>query len=347
MTVIDAGTEGRPERRAVTVAPDFDATPSVRHVRSVEISVVTDVPAGAGAVAFPVGSDGTGASRLGVELAALKTAGFDGNPGQTHAVVGGAGPLHVAVGVGDPATIDAHAIRDAAAAFGLATRRQARLAARVPILAHVDAGTAAQMIVEGILLARYAYEPLKGAPSATRVESIALVADAADHAVVTRGAERGRHLAGAGMLARDLANTPPAHLTAPRIGDIAVAIGADRGLEVEVMDQAELTRLGCGGLLGVNGGSADEARMIKLTYRPTAGPEQVTAHLALVAKGIMYDSGGISLKPVGRRPRHDEERHVGRRGGPRGDVGAGRPRLPEHRHGLPHAAPTTCPRARR
>ncbi len=101
------------------------------------------------------------------------------------------------------------------------------------------------------------------------------------------------------MLARDLANTPPAHLTAPRIADVAVAVGADRGLEVEVFDQAALTRLGCGGLLGVNGGSADEARMVKLTYRPASAPGQAHAprHLALVAKGIMYDSGGISLKP--------------------------------------------------
>ena len=256
MTVIDAGTEGRPERRAVTVAPDFDATPSVRHVRSVEISVVADVPAGAGAVAFPVGSDGTGASRLGVELAALKTAGFDGNPGQTHAVVGGAGPLHVAVGVGDPATIDAHAIRDAAgpSASVLATRRQARLAARVPILAHVDAGTAAQMIVEGILLARYRFGALKTGTPATALTELTLIARADEFDAVTRGAARGRHLAGVG-LARDLANAPATLLTARRFADIA-KIGADSGLEIEVIDEKALAKLGCGGLLGVNAGSA-------------------------------------------------------------------------------------------
>jgi leucyl aminopeptidase len=111
---------------------------------------------------------------------------------------------------------------------------------------------------------------------------------------VQLGAERGRLLAGATMLARDLANTPPAHLTAPRFAELAQEVGRDRGIEVEVFDQAALIRLGCGGILGVNGGSADEARLIRLTYHPSG---DAGAHLALVGKGIMYDSGGISLKP--------------------------------------------------
>jgi leucyl aminopeptidase len=65
---------------------------------------------------------------------------------------------------------------------------------------------------------------------------------------------------------------------------------------VEVFDRDELVRLGCGGLIGVNGGSADEPRMVRLTYRPAG--ESASPHLALVAKGIMYDSGGLSLKPA-------------------------------------------------
>jgi leucyl aminopeptidase len=280
-------------RRAVTVKDGFDAVPSVPYVRSVEITVATEVPDGAEAVAFPVGSDGAGASTLGIGVAALAAAGFDGRPGQSYVVAGDV-PVRVAVGVGNAATIDADGIRDAAAAFGLATNRQARLAVRIPALEHVDAAAAAQVIVEGILLARYAYEPLKRAPGTTPVASITLVAEAGDRDDVTRGAERGRLFASAAMLSRDLANTPPAHLTAPRFGDIAERIGPAMGLEVELLDQAALLREGCGGILGVNGGSADEARLIKLTYRPK---DDGGAHLALVAKGIMYDSGGISLKP--------------------------------------------------
>jgi leucyl aminopeptidase len=60
------------------------------------------------------------------------------------------------------------------------------------------------------------------------------------------------------------------------------------------LDEQQLAEMGCGGLLGVNAGSAQPARLIKLTYRPAGEP---AGHLGLVGKGIMYDAGGISLKP--------------------------------------------------
>jgi leucyl aminopeptidase len=85
---------------------------------------------------------------------------------------------------------------------------------------------------------------------------------------------------------------------------VAQEIGPGRGLEVEVFDKDAIVALGLGGLLGVNAGSVEPPRMIKLTYRPrdAAGQPgqptgQPTGHLALVGKGVMYDSGGISLKP--------------------------------------------------
>ena len=93
-------------------------------------------------------------------------------------------------------------------------------------------------------------------------------------------------------LARELANTPPTYLNANDIADRAVAIGADSGLTVEVFNKDQLAALGCGGMLGVNRGSVEPPRMVKLTY----SPRNPAGHLALVGKGIMYDSGGISLK---------------------------------------------------
>jgi leucyl aminopeptidase len=80
------------------------------------------------------------------------------------------------------------------------------------------------------------------------------------------------------------------------MAEVAIAVGAQTGLEVETFDRDALLQMGCGGLLGVNRGSVDEPRMIRLTYRPTS-PDASTGHLTLVGKGIMYDSGGISLKP--------------------------------------------------
>nr|MDQ2699244.1 M17 family metallopeptidase [Actinomycetota bacterium] len=94
--------------------------------------------------------------------------------------------------------------------------------------------------------------------------------------------------------ARDLANTPPGRLTATDLGEVARSLGERFGFEVELFDKAALTELGCGGLLGVNQGSAEEPCMIKLSFVPDGEP---TGHLGLIGKGIMYDSGGISLKP--------------------------------------------------
>jgi len=286
------------QRRAVAVPDDFDPAPSIQRLRSLEISVVDDVPPGTDAIAIPVDTSGSGANAAGLDEATLASLGFEGKPGQTQVVATGEGPIRVAVGVGTRALVNPAAIRDAAAAFALAARRQARLAVRVPRLGTVDPPMAAQMIVEGILLARYTYDPLKTEPTTTAVASIALVAEPEDQADVNAGSRRGRLLAGATMLSRDLANTPPAYLTAPRLADVATRIAGDTGLAIEVLDQADLRALGCGGILGVNGGSAEDARLVELTYTPRQdNGTGKGGRLALVAKGITYDSGGISLKP--------------------------------------------------
>ena len=76
------------------------------------------------------------------------------------------------------------------------------------------------------------------------------------------------------------------------MADVATAVAAASKLQIEVFDADALAALGCGGLLGVNAGSTEPPRMIKLSYRPA----KPTGHLAMVGKGVMYDSGGISLK---------------------------------------------------
>jgi leucyl aminopeptidase len=84
------------------------------------------------------------------------------------------------------------------------------------------------------------------------------------------------------------------------MAEMALVLGPPAGLGVEVFDKDALVALGCGGLLGVNMGSDEPPRMIKLTYTPAgtdAAPATPTGRLALVGKGIMYDAGGISLKP--------------------------------------------------
>ena len=284
--------------RAVIVRSDFNPIPSAERSRAVDVTVTDAIPVEAGAVGVPVRTGGEPSEVLGLSRAALSSGGFEGKAGQTLAVPAADGRLRVAVGIGDVKTLDAAGIRDAVAAFARTAARYPRLALMLGDLADVDPAMAAQAAVEGILLARYSYDPLKREPDGVQVESIALAATDTQRAAATAGAARGRTLAGATTLARDLANTPPAHLTAVRMAEVATEIAAQTGLEAEVFDRDALVRLGCGGLIGVNGGSAEEPRMIRLRYQPGAEGAQAAPRLALVAKGIMYDSGGLSLKPA-------------------------------------------------
>jgi leucyl aminopeptidase len=206
------------------------------------------------------------------------------------------GPTLVAVGVGEPATAQTAQVRDAAAAFGRASNRYGRLAVDLRRLPDIPAADAAQAAVEGVLLARYRYDVLRNEKREIPLTSLTLVADASDADAVRAGSERGRTLAAAGALARDLANTPPAYLSARRLAELGEALGPQCGLAIEIFDNDALEAIGCGGLLGVNRGSTEPARLIVMHYRPEDDATPA-GRLGLVGKGVMYDSGGISLKP--------------------------------------------------
>jgi leucyl aminopeptidase len=280
--------------RLTRAVADFDPIPSGRTAAGLSVEVARDAPAAATAIAVPVGTTGDVPARLGLGREALTAAGFTGAIGQALPIPGDVAPELVAVGIGDGGPLDPAALRDAGAAFARATYRHARVAVAVPDGDRVDSQAAAQAIVEGILLARYRYRAFRDRPGEAPLESVTLVVAAPGREAVTEGVRRGRITAEATQLARDLANTPPMHLSATRMAEVAQVLGSQAGLEVEVFDNQALVALGCGGLLGVNAGSSEQARMIRLTYRPPGTP---TGRLALVGKGIMYDAGGISLKP--------------------------------------------------
>lgn len=95
--------------------------------------------------------------------------------------------------------------------------------------------------------------------------------------------------------ARDLINTPPNDLTPEAFAAVAAAAGKENGVKVEILDEKALAKGGYGGILGVGAGSANPPRLVKLAYTH----RKAVKTLALVGKGITYDSGGISLKPAG------------------------------------------------
>jgi leucyl aminopeptidase len=273
--------------------PGFDPAPSWRVSEAVAVDVVPTMPADATVVGIPAFADGDVPTRVPLDRATLEASGFGAAPGQTLVLPRVDGPTVIEVGLGARAGIDMAAMRDAAAAFAHAARRHERLVIDVTGT-NVEPTAAGQALVEGVLLARYRYRAFRDIPDEAHLRQLTIVIEPDRLERARAGASRGATLARATNLARDLGNTPATHLTATRLGEIAQELGAETGLEVEVFDQQALIELGCGGILGVNAGSHEEARLIKLTYRPEGAS---TGRLALVGKGIMYDSGGISLKP--------------------------------------------------
>ena len=219
----------------------------------------------------------------------LERHGFSGKVGQVVSIPRRDAATVIAVGVGDrPSSTD---LRNAAAAAIRHAQRHTHVA--LDLLSSSAASAAdARAVTEGALLAAYRYPGITAKPVTTpKFESLTIVTSGT--AAVERGVREGQVRSRATYLARDLANTPPAHLNARDLEVITKGLAADHGFDVEVFDEDDLAEMGCGGLLGVNKGSVEPPRLMKLTY----SPRNPRGHVALVGKGVMYDSGGISLKP--------------------------------------------------
>ncbi|RCV55846.1 leucyl aminopeptidase [Marinitenerispora sediminis] len=219
---------------------------------------------------------------------------FAGRPGETveFPVDLGRGLVRFAlVGVGD---LGARDLRRAGAAFARSARGRERAAIALPAGGAAGSGAGDEALtafVEGALLAGYTFS-LAAEPKRPRpVPLVELVAD--DPGRHEAAVARGRILAGATALARDLINTPSAEKDPAWLAARAEEVAGAAGLAVEVWDEADLERDGFGAILAVGGGSARPPRLVRVEYRPE-NPER---HVVLVGKGITFDTGGLSLKP--------------------------------------------------
>ena len=139
-------------------------------------------------------------------------------------------------------------------------------------------------------LAAYSFGEFKSDPSRP-VETISIaVTSGAQRSVV----DRAETIAASVAFARDLVNTPPNALAPDDLAKAAKEAVADLPVTVKVWDERALQSAGCGGILGVGQGSSRPPRLARLTYKPRGAK----AHLALVGKGITFDTGGISIKPA-------------------------------------------------
>jgi leucyl aminopeptidase len=148
-----------------------------------------------------------------------------------------------------------------------------------------------QAFVEGIVLGAYSFDRYKSDAKPSAIAKVVLVGSGGR--AWTQAATTGAAIAEAVNWARDLVNEPGGSLTPTELAKAASAMARRAGLKVTVHDEAAIKRLKLGGLLGVNRGSAQPPRFVELTYEPAG---RATGTLALVGKGITFDSGGLSLK---------------------------------------------------
>jgi leucyl aminopeptidase len=147
-------------------------------------------------------------------------------------------------------------------------------------------------VAEGVVLGAYRYTALKSDPEPSHIESLTVVGRGGKR--VMAALDRGRAVGEAVRVARDLVNQPGGTLTPTAFAGRAEEMADLKGFDVEVLDRAAIEAEEMGGLLGVNRGSTQEPRFLKLSWNP-AGTSRGT--VALVGKGITFDSGGLSLKP--------------------------------------------------
>jgi len=150
-------------------------------------------------------------------------------------------------------------------------------------------------VSEGVLLGSYEFNKYKtNNTSENKIEKIIFSSNKIKAATFTQEIEFARLIADSTNLARDLVNEPPMYLTPSKLAKVASQVAKDGGLKCEIFDYAEIEKRGMNGLMAVSSGSEEPPRFIHLTYEPA---KKTRKTIAVVGKGITFDSGGLCLKP--------------------------------------------------
>jgi leucyl aminopeptidase len=273
------------------MAPRFAVASTVRAVDLLVVPVFRGRALGPGAHLVDDALDGTLDTCM-VELD------FDGKRGDMLAVPTGhrAGArAAVLLGAGDPETFDAAALRKAGAQLARRAAKVRSVATTLldAVVTGVDRADAAQALAEGVSLGSYQFLRYKTEGSPSRLERVVVVTR--NTANVRAALARGATIADAVAWARDLVNEPAAAKSPADVAAAARKLGRATGLKVTVLAGQQLAREGMGGVLAVGEGSERAPRFVRLEYAPPGA----RATLALVGKGVVFDSGGLSLKTAG------------------------------------------------
>ena len=230
----------------------------------------------------------------------LEAMGFTGEKDQVVTFPGeGLGRARIVIAVALPAEPTNEQLRRAA---GRGVRAATKASATsVAVALHPAGVDEVGAIAEGIHLGAYAYTTYKSATKGkngrakpTTLKSAVVLSPFARQTTATRAVERAATVTKAVNAARDWVNAPPGDLRPPAFAD-AISAHAGDAVKVTIWDEKRLAKERCGGILGVGAGSEAPPRLACLTYDPPGA----TTHLALVGKGITFDSGGLSIKPGG------------------------------------------------
>ncbi len=239
--------------------------------------------------------------RLGGSLSkVLKQEKFQGKLGDQilyHASNGIRAPRVIIAGLGKKEDFSEETLRRASAGAAVAARDSAstRVSYTLPV-GKVREDLACQAIAEGAILGSYRFTKFKTREDeAERSKEIQTISVLASKKTANQKAlDSAKLMADATCFARDLVNEPPNALNPESLAEIAEKAARESRLKFRVLNAAELKRLGAGAILGVGSGSSVPPRIIELSY--SCG-KKGARKVALVGKGITFDSGGLSLKP--------------------------------------------------
>jgi len=206
----------------------------------------------------------------------------------------------VVVGLGKKSDLSVNKVRGAVAETCRWLRsREINTIATVPQGANINKivpGDAAQAIAEGALLGTYTFRKhmTKKEDKPGEIKQLSIVGDSRLKSQLEKGADKGRIISEATNLARDMVNEPANYMTPTDMAEMATKLAREQGLEITILDLEQMKKLGMGGMLGVSRGSRQPPKFMILNYKGGTAKEP---DIALVGKGITFDSGGISIKP--------------------------------------------------
>jgi leucyl aminopeptidase len=202
----------------------------------------------------------------------------------------------VLVGLGKPESWTLESLRQATAAIARTAQKQKTKSVAIALpLCNQDAALTAEAIVEGAVLSlhqdnRFKSETENG--SKLHVEQIELLGLGVQEGAITKA----QQICEGVILARELVNAPANVVTPMSLADTAAELAQDLGLTLEVLEKEACEALGMGAFLGVAQASEMPPKFIHLTYKPSGTP---TRKLAIIGKGLTFDSGGLNIKPTG------------------------------------------------